>query len=132
MPPMKQFSLPVLLAAAAIATVAQTAAVTHTVTLTVTYDFTKTPPCSDKVKKNCVSRIVVYDISAGVSQRRKLATLPVDPKTPAMVQDLTVTTPPLTFEPGKHLLTAVAETPDNIESNPKMCKTWIEIPPPLQ
>ena len=71
---------------------------------------------------------MVYDISAGVNQRRNLATIPVDPNTPAGVQDLKVTTDPLTFEPGKHLLAAVAQTPDNLESNPKLCKTWIEIP----
>ncbi len=121
-----------MLAAAALAAVAQTPAAKHTVTLTVTYDFTKTPACSDKVKKNCVSRIVVYDISAGVNHRTSLATIPVDHSTPAAVRELTVTTPPMTFEPGKHLLAAVAQTPDNVESNPKLCKTWIEIPPPQQ
>jgi hypothetical protein len=127
---MRQLFLPVVLVAVSLAAGAQTPAAKHTVTLTVTYDFSKTPPCSAKVKKNCVSSIVVYDISAGFDQRRNLATIPVDPKTPATVQDLTVTTPPLTFEPGKHLLVAVAQTPDNLESNPKLCKTWIEIPQP--
>jgi hypothetical protein len=129
---MRPLLLPALLAAMALVAVAQTPPGKHTVTVTVTYDFTKTPPCSAKIKKNCVSRIVVYDISAGVNQRRNLATIPVDPNTPAKVQDLTVTTPPMTFEPGKHLLAAVAQTPDNVESNPKLCKTWIEIPPPQQ
>jgi hypothetical protein len=100
----------------------------HSVTITFDYDFGITPPCSDKVVKNCVKQFVVYDISAGIQNRTKLFSFPADPAAKGMVKGVTATSPKLLFESGKHLISVVAQNPAEVESDVKAAQTWIEVP----
>ena len=106
----------------------QTSAGKHTFTVKVVYDFRRTPACSEKIKKNCVVRFNLYDLSAGYKHRTKLFSIPVGEVREAGVKEFTATSPLLLFESGKHLIGVTAQTPDNVESDPRKCKTWMEIP----
>jgi hypothetical protein len=99
----------------------------HTVKVTFDYNFTVTPACSERVKDKCVKQFVVYDISAGTDKRTKLFTIPVDPSAKGSVKGITGTSSLLLFEPGKHLISVVAETPSNLASDLNACTTWIQI-----
>jgi hypothetical protein len=99
----------------------------HSVTVTFDYNFGLTPACSDKVTDNCVKQFNVYDISAGVENRTRLFTIPVDPASKGVVKGITGTSPVLLFAPGKHLISVVALTPSNQKSAPEACTAWIEI-----
>ena len=100
----------------------------HSVTVPFDYDFGITPACSGKVVKNCVKQFVMYDITAGAKNRTKLFSIPVDPNAKGKVTGITATSPMLLFELGKHLISVVAQYPDNVESDVKAAKTWIEVP----
>ena len=105
----------------------------HTISVKFDYDFHQTPACTSRVTKNCVQQFVVYDISAGASKtkRYKLFTVPVPPKPRGLVHGISGTSPPLTFESGKHLLAVTAlesVTNPNDESNPQVCTMWVTIP----
>jgi hypothetical protein len=99
----------------------------HSVTVTFDYNFGLTPACSDKVTDNCVKQFNVYDISAGVENRTRLFTIPVDPAAKGVVKGITGSSPLLLFAPGKHLISVVAQTPSNQKSDPGACTAWIEI-----
>jgi hypothetical protein len=99
----------------------------HSVTVTFDYNFGLTPACSEKVTDNCVNQFNVYDISAGVENRTRLFTIPVDPAAKGIVKGITGTSPVLLFAPGKHLISVVAQTPSNQKSTPEACTAWIEI-----
>lgn len=100
----------------------------HTFTVKITYDFRATPACSKKVQKNCVTQFNVYDLSAGYKHRTKLFSIPVEKVSEAGVKEFNETSPLILFESGKHLIGVSAQTPDNVESDPRLCKTWMEIP----
>jgi hypothetical protein len=99
----------------------------HTVKVTFDYNYALTPACSDKVTAKCVKQFTVYDISAGTDKRTKLFTIPVDPGAKGFVKGITATSPLLLFEPGKHLISVVAETPSNLASDLNACTAWIQI-----
>ena len=99
----------------------------HSVTVTFDYNFGLTPACSEKLTDNCVNQFNVYDISAGVENRTRLFTIPVDPAAKGIVKGITGTSPVLLFAPGKHLISVVAQTPSNQKSTPEACTAWIEI-----
>jgi len=101
----------------------------HFVTVKFDYDFSKTPPCSAKVTKDCVQQFVAYDISAGVKHRRKLFEIPLPADTKNQATPIAATSPQkLDFESGKHLIAVVAQEPNGVESKHRACTTWIDIP----
>jgi hypothetical protein len=102
----------------------------HTITVKFTYDFRLTPACSGKVRKKCVAQFNLYDLSAGYKHRTKLFSIPVGTVTERSVRELTGTSPLLLFESGRHLIGVAAQgpEPEKLESNPKECTTWVEIP----
>jgi len=108
----------------------QTTSSKHKITLTFHYDFRATPACSEKVQKNCVVQFNVYDLSAGYKHRTKLYSIPVGAVNESGVKEITGTSPLILFETGKHLIGMAAQTPENLESDPRVCTTWVEVPPP--
>jgi hypothetical protein len=116
------------IALAAPAAAAQARRSRHKITIKFDYDFTRTPPCSAKVKKKCVQRFTVYDISAGWAKRTALMSVPVPPGAHGIVNGISATTPLLLFEPGKHWIAVVAQMPEGAESDPYRCTVWVEIP----
>ncbi len=112
----------------ALAAASQTASRKHTVSFTFDYDFRDTPACSMKVTKKCVQFFNLYDISAGISKRAKLGTIPVPPGAKGLVKGISVTTQPLVFESGRHLLSVTAQMPNGLESDSGKCTVWVEVP----
>ncbi|HXW57674.1 MAG TPA: hypothetical protein VEJ67_18120 [Candidatus Cybelea sp.] len=100
----------------------------HKVTVRFSYDFRNTPPCSATLRRGCVEQFNLYDISAGVAHRTKLMSIPVPSHVRRGMTEISATTPPLLWEPGKHLLALVAQLPRGIESDPKDCTVWVQIP----
>jgi hypothetical protein len=97
----------------------------HSITLTFDYDFAKTPACSDKVKKQCVAKFNVYDISG--DKPYFLFSAPVPSGAQGLVKGITATSPRMLFAVGKHRIGVSAQEPDGKESAPRDCKTIIEI-----
>lgn len=97
----------------------------HTVTVTFDYDFTKTPACSDKVKKQCVAKFSVYDISS--DKPYFLFSAPVPDRAQGLMKGIRATSPRMLFAVGKHRIAVSAQEPDGKESPPRDCKTIIEI-----
>lgn len=97
----------------------------HSITVTFDYDFTKTPACSDKVKKKCVAKFSVYDISG--DKPYFLFSAPVPDQAQGLVKGITARSPRMLFAVGKHRIAVSAQDPDGKESAPRDCKTIIEI-----
>jgi hypothetical protein len=97
----------------------------HSITVTFDYDFTKTPACSDKVKKQCVAKFSVYDISG--DKPYFLFSAPVPDGAQGLVKGIKATSPRMLFAVGKHRIAVSAQEPDGKESPPRDCKTIIEI-----
>jgi hypothetical protein len=97
----------------------------HTITVTFDYDFTKTPACSDKAKKQCVARFSVYDISS--DKPYFLFSAPVPDRAQGLMKGIRATSPRMLFAVGKHRIAVSAQEPDGKESPPRDCKTIIEI-----
>lgn len=100
----------------------------HSITFTFDYDFGATPACSSKVTKGCVQQFNLYDISAGIKKRTKLVSIPVPPGASGFVKGISGTTPPLSFESGKHLLGIASQMPNGLESDPSRCTFWVDLP----
>jgi hypothetical protein len=102
----------------------------HTITVRFDYDFNRTPACPQPKDKPCVAQFIVYDISAGTmpEKRFKLFTVAVPPDAKGAVRGIKGTSPPLAFQPGKHLLAVAAQMPDKKESNPAACQFWLTVP----
>lgn len=101
---------------------------THKITFTFDYDFGTTPACSAKVKEECVKQFILYDISAGISRRVKLATFAAPDGAAGFVKGISGTTKPLLFNPGKHMLAISAQMPNGLESDLSKCTTIVKIP----
>lgn len=127
---MKRALLWAVMVAAPLSCAGQTRSGKHSITLKFNYDFRATPACVPGVKnkKRCVAQFNAYDISAGIAKRTKLAALPVPSGATGLVKGLSLTTPSLLFESGKHLLAVTAQTPDGTESDPNKCTAWVELP----
>jgi hypothetical protein len=97
----------------------------HTITIKFDYDFRLTPACSQGLTKKCVKRFNVYDISAG--NRILLFSIPVPDDTVGFVRGISVTSPPLPFAPGKHILAVTAQSADGTESVTNACKTAFKV-----
>lgn len=100
----------------------------HTITLQFDYDLTAIPACGPGVKTTCVEQFNVYDISGGMRASVKLASIPAPAGAKGPLHGIRITTRPLEFAQGKHLLAITAETSDGLESNPSGCSTWVTIP----
>jgi hypothetical protein len=74
---MKRALLCVVIVAAPLSSGGQTKSVKHSITVKFDYDFRATPACVSAVRKNCVEQFNLYDISAGLAKRTKLASMPV-------------------------------------------------------
>ena len=106
----------------------------HSIAVKFDYDFRLTPACASDAaritdaKRNCVQEFIIYDISIGVANRIKLASLPVPSGASGLVKDISFKTPPLTFASGKHIIAVVARTRDGEESDPSKCTTTLKLP----
>lgn len=126
---MKRWPL-LAIAFAALTLAARAKSSSHRISVKFDYDFRRLPPCSADVKdkKKCVDLFVVYDASAGWDKRTQLMTIPVPSGAQGMVKGISGTTPLLVFEPGKHLIAVVAQTPKGVHSDPNRCTVWVQIP----
>jgi hypothetical protein len=106
----------------------QTTQAKHTISCTFDYDFRITPACSPKVTEGCVQQFNLYDISAGIPKRVKLASIPVPAGASGFVKGISATTDPLLFESGRHLLAVTAQMPNGLESDFTKCTTIVKIP----
>jgi len=106
----------------------------HSITVKFDYDFRLTPACASDAtkisddKKNCVKEFVVYDISIGIGNRTRLASLPAPSGASDLVKGISFTTPSLRFASGKHIIAVVARTPNGEESDPSKCTTTLKLP----
>jgi hypothetical protein len=99
----------------------------HTITVNFNYDFSKTPSCSEQIRKACIVQFNVYDISAGAKSPTKLFSVPVPPGETKPAHGISMS-PRLLFEPGKHELAVTAQLPDGKESKVEATSTWVDIP----
>jgi hypothetical protein len=122
--------LPTLVCAMALAgpvpLIAQAKSHQHSITVRFNYDFRITPACTAGTKEGCVQEFVVYDVSAGAANRRRLASKSVGAWASGNVTDIVITSPRLAFEIGKHLIAVVARTPDGTESDVSRCTIWLK------
>jgi hypothetical protein len=102
----------------------------HTITVNFDYDFSKTPACSKTVTKACVQEFIVYDISAGLTVRTKLFSIPAPPGETKLVKGITGKSPLLLFESGKHRIAVTAQMAGGKESDIDASMTWVEVPTP--
>jgi len=100
---------------------------THRITFTFDYDFRITPACSPKVTQGCVLRFNLYEISAGISNPKKLGSIPAPVGATDYVKGISVTTKPFLWLPGKHRLAVSAQMPNGQESDLSKCTTMIKI-----
>ena len=100
---------------------------THRITFTFDYDFRITPACSAKVTQECVQQFNLYEISPGISNRRKLGSIPAPAGATGYVTGISVTTKPFLWLPGKHRLAVSAQMPNGLESDLNKCTTMIKI-----
>jgi hypothetical protein len=100
----------------------------HVVTVTFDYDFSKTPACTAKITKHCVTQFIAYDISGSAKSPIMLFPIPLPPNPSGPVKGITKASPPLDFESGKHLVSVSAMSADGTHSKRSLCTTWITIP----
>jgi hypothetical protein len=100
----------------------------HVVTVTFDYDFSKTPACTAKITKHCITQFIAYDISGSAKNPILLFPIPLPPNPSGPVKGITKASPPLDFESGKHLVSVSAMSADGTHSKRSLCTTWITIP----
>lgn len=108
------------------------ATVKHSVTVTFNYDFTRTPACSESVKKKCIAQFVVYDVSGGAKKRIRLFAIPVPAGATKAINGISGKSPELEFEPGRHELAVTAELDTGVESGTLAATVWIVVPRPVE
>jgi hypothetical protein len=107
---------------------AQTLPPTHTIRFTFNYDFRATPSCSPKVKVVCVQQFNFYDISQGAEKRVKLGSLQAKPGAKNFVKNITGTSDPQVFNPGRHRVAVAVQLSDGRESDVRQCSVVVNIP----
>lgn len=117
-----------MICATALVCAGQSSGSKHKISVTFNYDFSQTPVCPAKTEKSCIMHFNLYDISAGVQKRTKLVSFPPPADAVGLVKGITATTPPLVFEPGKHLLAVTAQMSKGDESDPNKCAIWVDVP----
>ena len=96
--------------------------------MTFDYDFSKTPACTAKSTKHCITQFIAYDISASAKDPIMLFPIPLPANPSGPVKGITKASPPLDFESGKHLVSVSAMSADGSHSKRSLCTTWITIP----
>lgn len=99
----------------------------HRITFTFDYDFRLTPACSPEVTQRCVKQFNLYEISPGISERKKLGSIPAPVGATGYVKGISVTTKPFLWVPGKHRLAVSAQMPNGQESDLSKCTTLVKI-----
>lgn len=125
---MKAAALIALLAATPFAVAAQNPPGTHTISISFQYDFGKMPACSAQIKKSCIAKFNVYDITAGLAKRTFLASIPPPADAKAALTPIRGTTPPRAFASEKYLLAVAAETSEHAESDLNQCTVSVQVP----
>jgi hypothetical protein len=105
---------------------AQAQPVKHTISVKFDYNFTATPPCSQKVTKKCIAKFVVYDISGGKPYKLFEISVPADAS--GAVKGISGESQPLLFESGKHLVAVTAQKDSGEESSAPASAMWVTIP----
>ena len=100
----------------------------HKIIFTFDYDFSRVPPCSDKVTQGCVQQFNFYDISAGTAKRFRLASKVAPPKAKGLAKGISVTTDSFLFNSGTHRFAATAQMADGSESDLSSCLAIAQIP----
>ena len=100
---------------------------THRITFKFDYDFRVTPACSSQVKQECIQQFNLYEISDGISNRKKLGSIPAPAGATGYVKWISVTTKPYLWVPGKHRLAVSAQMPNGQESDLSKCTTITKI-----
>lgn len=103
----------------------------HTITVHFDYDFNRTPACPQAANQPCVQQFVVYDVSNGMSLKRRfqLFTIPVPPHAKGSMRGITGKSPSLPFQSGRHLIAISAQmSDDKTESFPGKCAVWVKVP----
>jgi hypothetical protein len=99
----------------------------HRITLKFDYDFRVTPACAPKVTQECVQLFNLYEISDGISNRKKLGSIPAPVGATGFVKGISFTTKPFLWFPGEHRLAVSAQMPDGEESDLGKCTTIVKI-----
>ena len=99
----------------------------HSITFTFNYDFAVTPACSPKITQECIQQFNLYEISAGISNRKKLGSIPAPVGATGYVKGISATTKPFLWVPGKHRLAVSAQMPNGLESDLSKCTIMIKI-----
>lgn len=118
----------ILLLASLSCVTAQASLPTHTIRFTFNYDFGITPGCSKKVKVVCVQQFNFYDISQGPDQRVKLGSMPAKPGAKKLQKNVSGTSDPQVFNPGRHRVAVAAQLSDGRESDVRQCSVVVTIP----
>jgi hypothetical protein len=107
-------------------------AVMRSVTVKFDYDFTKFPPCSEKITKKCVKQFNVYEVSG--DKPIFLFSIPVPPNAKGKMTGINGSAPQKhPFFTGPHRFGVSAKGPDpNYESNPYDCVTFAQVLPDNQ
>ena len=101
---------------------------THTITVTFDYNFAVTPACSPTLTQKCVKQFNVYDISAGITKRTQIGSIPVPSSATGRVKGISGTTESFLFYPGRHRLAVSAQMSDGTESDLLLCTLMVQIP----
>jgi len=99
----------------------------HQIRFTFSYDFSITPPCSSKVREKCVRQFNFYELSRGIPNRAKLGSMPAPVDATGFVKEITGTTKPFLFTPGRHIVGVSAQMADGSESDLNKCNKIIKI-----
>lgn len=94
---------------------------THTIRFTFNYDFRSTPACCKKVKVVCVQQFNFYDISQGPEKR----SLPAKPGAKSFIKNISGTSDPQIFNPGRHRVAVAAQLSDGRESDVRQCSVVV-------
>jgi hypothetical protein len=102
----------------------------HQVTVTFNYDFARMPSCSSSVKKSCVLRFHVFDISASKTTPVELVSFDPSPGETQPQKGITRQSSCLLFANGKHELAVTAESDVGSQSAVDAAIVWITVSSP--
>jgi hypothetical protein len=100
----------------------------HSITVTFNYDFTTTPACSPSVIEKCIRQFNLYEISDGLFNRKKLASIPAPAGATGYVKGISGTTKPFLWFSGKHRIAIAAQLQNGEESDLSKCTIVVKIP----
>ena len=92
------------------------------------YDFSRMQGCPVKGSALCVKQFDVYNLT-DTGQRLFLFSIPAPAGAKEKRKNITDTSKPLVFAPGKHLIGVSAVTNHGAQSDPRACSIMIDITP---